>query len=91
MQSTFLNRITLRLGCGVWRCALTWGRQGKRTFGKLEGDLITDVVDGDVREEAFVGESAEEDHLGLANAHRRVPAARDRKTVRLLLGGQGWI
>jgi len=57
----------------------------------LEGDLITDVVDGDVREEAFVGESAEEDHLGLAYAHRRVPAARDRKTVRLLLGGQGWI
>ena len=53
--------------------------------------MITDVVDGDVREEAFVGESAEEDHLGLANAHRRVPAARDRKTVRLLLGGQGWI
>ena len=64
---------------------------GRRTLGKLEGDLITDVVDGDVREEALVGESAEEDHLGLANAHRRVPAARDRKNCEVVVGGQGWI
>jgi len=57
----------------------------KRTVGELERDSITDVVDGYVSEEALVGESAEDDNLGLANAHRSVPAARNRKIVRLLL------
>lgn len=57
----------------------------KRTVGELERDSITDVVDGYVSEETLVGESAEDDHLGLANAHRSVAAARNRKIVRLLL------
>ena len=34
----------------------------------------TDIVDGDVAEEALVGEPAEDDHLGLADPYRRVPA-----------------
>jgi hypothetical protein len=36
---------------------------------------FTDVVDGDVAEEALVREPAEDDHLGLADRDRRVPAA----------------
>ena len=36
---------------------------------------LTDVVDGDVAEEALVGEPAEDDHLGLADPDRCVPAA----------------
>lgn len=64
----------LKLSC---RCALTRGRRIS-SASELERRLITDVVDGDVREEALVGESAEDDHLGLADAHRRVPAARTR-------------
>lgn len=54
--------------------------------GELERDLITNVVDGYVSEEALVGESAEDDHLGLANTHRSVPAARNSEIVRLLRG-----
>ena len=48
---------------------------------------LTDIVDGDVAEEALVGEPAEDDHLGLADPDRCVPAAgitrglSDRKSV----------
>jgi len=60
-------------------------RRGQANWHKKGTDSITDVIDGYVSEEALVGESAEDDHLGLANAHRSVPAARNRKIVRLLL------
>jgi hypothetical protein len=39
------------------------------------GAGFTDVVDGDVAEEALVGEPAEDDHLRVADPDRRVPAA----------------
>lgn len=66
VQRSYLNRIN-RLNRGSCN-------QAKQAVG-----LITNVVDGDVGEEALVGESAEDDHLGLADAHRRVPAAEARK------------